>query len=252
MAGLLAGRVAVVTGAAQGIGRATALRLAAEGAELALLDLEAGALQATATEVAATGRRALALGIDCTDAEQVTAAFAQVRQELGDVAVLVNNVGRSGRARMGEFRWSSLDSLEDLLSVNLRSCVLCTRAAVTDMQRQRWGRVVNLTSEAAVNGVLRNWDYAAAKAGVIGFTRALARELAPFGITVNAVGPGATRTRAMEQMPADLLQQVVAGIPMGRMGEPEEVADVIAFFASGQSSYVTGQTLLVNGGNWFL
>jgi NAD(P)-dependent dehydrogenase (short-subunit alcohol dehydrogenase family) len=139
-----------------------------------------------------------------------------------------------------------------MLSINLRSCVLCTDAVVPEMRRRRTGRIVNVTSEAAFNGAARNWDYAAAKSGITGFTRAMARELAPFAITVNAVAPGATRTRAMEAMPQDLLAQILARIPMGRMGEPEEVADVIAFFAGRQSSYVTGQTLLVNGGNWHL
>jgi acetoacetyl-CoA reductase/3-oxoacyl-[acyl-carrier protein] reductase len=121
------------------------------------------------------------------------------------------------------------------------------------MCARRAGKIVNVASDSAVNGSPQSWDYAAAKAGVIGFTRTVSRELAPFGINVNAVGPGLTRTpNVMNGLPADLVQKVAASIPMGRVGEPEDVANAIAFFASDQSDYITGQTLLVNGGTWML
>ena len=247
-----AGKVAVVTGGAHGIGRATALRLARDGAAVAILDIDGPAAATVANGLRTDGSTVQAWTIDCTDPAAVPGAFAQVRAAFGPIDILVNNVGQSSRQRMAEFSGDTLARLEFMLTVNLRSCVLCTDAVVPGMRDRRGGRIVNVTSEAAFNGAPRNWDYAAAKSSITGFTRAMARELAPFGVTVNAVAPGATRTRAMEAMPQDLLAQIVARIPMGRMGEPEEVADVIAFFAGRQSSYVTGQTLLVNGGNWFL
>jgi NAD(P)-dependent dehydrogenase (short-subunit alcohol dehydrogenase family) len=248
----LRGRVAVITGGGQGIGLASAARLAAAGAAIALIERD----QATADHAAATLSNrdvpVVAIGADCTEPDAVIGAFDQVRQSLGPVDILLNNVGQGSRERMTPFVGSDLSTLEFMLSVNLRSCILCSHSVAPEMRERRSGRIINLTSEAAVNGAARTWDYAAAKGGIIGFTRALARELAPFGVCVNAIGPGATRTRAMELIPADLKTQIVAGIPMGRMAEPEEIAGAVAFFAGGESSFVTGQTLLVNGGNWFL
>lgn len=252
-----AGKVAVVTGGAHGIGRVTAMRLARDGAAVAILDIDGPAADTVANGLRTDGSTVQAWTVDCTDPAAVPGAFEAVRAAFGPIDILVNNVGQSSRQRMAEFTSEGrgadmMARLEFMLSINLRSCVLCTDAVAGEMRQRRTGRIVNVTSEAAFNGAARNWDYAAAKSGVTGFTRAMARELAPFGVTVNAVAPGATRTRAMEAMPPDLLAQILARVPMGRMGEPEEVADVIAFFAGRQSSYVTGQTLLVNGGNWFL
>jgi NAD(P)-dependent dehydrogenase (short-subunit alcohol dehydrogenase family) len=248
----LKNRIVVVTGGANGIGRATALRLAGDGADLALLDLDASGLEQTAREVRAIGVRVAVHAIDCTDEAQVEPAFAAIRAELGPVDVLVNNVGQSAREKSHAFVGADLKTLDFLLDVNLKTCIICTRQVVAPMRDRRSGRIINMASEAAVNGAARSWDYAVAKAGVIGFTRALARELAPYQVNVNAVGPGATRTRAIEALPKDLIDRVLSGIPMQRFAEPEEIADVVAFFASDASSYVTGQTLLVNGGNWML
>ena len=139
-----------------------------------------------------------------------------------------------------------------MLAINLKSCILCSRQVTDDMRQKRRGKIINIASESAVNGSPRCWDYSAAKAGVIGFTRALARELAPFGVNVNAIGPGPVRTRALDQLPKAVLDTVIADIPMARVGEPDEIANAVAFFASDQSDYITGQTLLVNGGHWML
>ena len=190
--------------------------------------------------------------MDCTDARDVGAGFARIRDELGPVDILLNNVGQSARERMSDFWRSDLETLDFMLAINLKSCILCSRQVVDSMRQRRRGKIVNIASESAVNGSPRCWDYSAAKAGVIGFTRALARELAPFGVNVNAIGPGPVRTRAMDQLPRAVLDSVIAGIPMGRIGEPDEIASAVAFFAGDQSDYVTGQTLLVNGGNWML
>jgi len=251
---MLNAKIAVVTGAANGIGRASALRLARSGATVALLDRDQTALEAVAEEVNAVAaeRPALPILLDCTDAGAVAAAFARIRQELGAVDILLNNVGQSARERMTEFSASNLETLDFILTINLKTCILCSRQVVDDMRRRRGGKIINITSESAVNGSARTWDYSAAKAGVIGFTRSIALELAPFGINVNAIGPGLTRTRVFDQLPPELTKKIAAAIPMGRIAEPEDIANAVMFFASDQSSYVTGQTLLVNGGNWLL
>lgn len=248
----LAGQTAVITGAGNGIGAACAARLARDGARVVLLDLDPGAVDAAAEEIRSAGGQAEAHALDCTDREAIEARFAAIERDGGRIDVLVNNVGQSARERMSDFAEADLDVLDMILDINLKSTVICARQVVPGMKARGYGRIVNMASESAVNGSLKTWDYSAAKAGVIGFTRSVARELAPHGITVNAVGPGATATRAMERVPGPLIAAIKAGIPAGRMGEPGEIANVVAFFAGDQSSYVTGQTLLVNGGNWML
>lgn len=248
----IAGRVAVVTGGGNGIGQSCAARLAADGAAVAVIDLDPNAAQAVAAEIAAGGVKTIGLGVDCTSLEAIEKAFAEIAGTLGPVDILVNNVGQSARGRMSDFADADMEVLDFILDVNLKSCVLCSRQVVGSMKERGYGKIVNITSESAVNGSLKTWEYSAAKAGVIGFTRSIARELAPFGINVNAVGPGATRTRAIEQLPVDLIDKISKGIPAGRMGLPKDIANAVAFFSGDQSDYVTGQTLLVNGGNWML
>lgn len=245
-------RVAVITGAANGIGRTTALTLAAAGADIGLLDFDSAGLDRIRTEIEALERRAVAVPLDCTDPVHVRSAFKQVRSILGPVDILVNGVGQSARGKMTNFADADLETFDFLIAVNLKSCVLCSHEVAPEMIARRAGKIVNVASESAVNGSPRSWDYAAAKAGVIGFTRAIARELAPHGINVNTIGPGLTRTRAVENMPKGMIDAITAAIPMGRIGEPEDVANAILFFASPLSDYVTGQTLLVNGGHWML
>ncbi|MBP2316583.1 SDR family NAD(P)-dependent oxidoreductase [Azospirillum soli] len=245
-------RVAVVTGAANGIGRVTAMTFAAEGAAVALVDLDETALEEVADTIRAQGGRALPVRADCSDSAVARDSYRRIEAELGPADILVNNVGQSARNRMTPFVSADLDTLDFLLAVNLKSCILWSRQVIEGMCKRRYGRIVNITSEAAVMGSPLTWDYGAAKAGVIGFTRALAREVAPSGVTVNAVGPGITRTRAVEQLPPDVTEKVLSTIPMKTMGEPEDIANAITFLASDRSRYVTGQTLLVNGGHWML
>lgn len=252
MARPLEGKIAVVTGAGNGIGRATALRFSGDGASVALLDLDRASVEEVAAAIEGQGGKALPLALDCSDAGQIEAAFATVREKLGAPDILVNNVGQSAREKMSDFADADMAVLDFILDVNLKSCILCARQVVGAMKERGSGRIVNITSESAVNGSLKTWEYSAAKAGVIGFTRSIARELAPFGITVNAVGPGMTATRAVEKLPPELVRKIADAIPARRMGRPEEIANAIAFFAGDQSDYVTGQTLLVNGGNWML
>jgi NAD(P)-dependent dehydrogenase (short-subunit alcohol dehydrogenase family) len=249
---LLDNKIAVVTGAANGIGRAIALRLAGDGADVALLDFDQAAQSEACEQLRKSGRKALAIPLDCTDRVHVESAFRQIRERLGPIDILVNNVGQSARERMTHFTQANLDMLDVLLSVNLKSCIYCSHQVVGEMKTRKSGKIINITSESAVNGSPRTWDYAAAKAGIIGFSRAIARELAPYGINVNAVGPGPTRTRALDEMPKGMIDAIIADIPMGRIAEPDDIANAVAFLATDQSSFITGQTLLVNGGHWML
>lgn len=245
-------RIAVVTGAANGIGLATAVELSRAGADVALLDLDGRTEERASQIVHETGRKVIAVPLDCTNRDHVVSAFKMVREHLGPIDILVNNVGQSARERMSDFTAADLGTLDALLAVNLKSCILCSHQVAPEMQARRSGRIINITSESAVNGSLRCWDYGAAKAGIIGFTRAIARELAPFGVSVNAIGPGATRTGAIDKMQKGYIERIIADIPMGRMAEPEDIAHAVGFFASDRAAFITGQTLLVNGGHWML
>jgi NAD(P)-dependent dehydrogenase (short-subunit alcohol dehydrogenase family) len=252
MEGRLAGRIAVVTGAAHGIGRASALRLAREGADLALLDREAAPLQEVAGRIEALGRQALALAVDCTEAPAVHEAFAATRGRFGRVDILFNNVGQSARERATEFYRSAEETWRFVVEISLLTTLRCTREVVEEMRARRSGRIVNMSSESAFYGDIGFADYAAAKMGVVGFTRALARELAPFRVTVNAVGPGAIRTRAHDRLPPEVIDRVRTSVPMGFVAEPDDVAGVVAFLASDDARYVTGQSILIDGGRWMV
>lgn len=236
-------RVVVVTGAGQGIGAATALRFAAEGARVAVMDLDCGE---TARHVS------LASDADCTDAAQVSAFFDRVESELGPVDVLFNNVGQSAREKGGPFVASEEQTWRFVLEVSLLTTMRAARRVAAGMRERGRGRIVNMSSDAAFVGDVGLADYAAAKLGVVGFTRALARELAPYHVTVNAVAPGAIRTRAHEQLDPAVLERIRAGTPAGFIGEAADVAALVAFLASDEARFVTGQTILIDGGRWML
>lgn len=245
------GKIAVVTGGANGIGFATVQRLAREGADIAILDREEGPLQEAAAFVKKEGGRALPMAVDMLKPPAVAEAFAKIKKELGPVDILVNNVGQSARGASVELQDSSDDLVEFILAINLKSAMLCSRLVVPDMRARKSGKIVCLSSEAGFNGTAKMSEYAASKAGIIGFIRVLATELAPFNVNVNAICPGLTRTRAFDQLPADMRSEVLAGIPWGRAAEPEEMANVIHFLCSEQSSYVSGHAIVVNGANCF-
>jgi len=248
----LAGRIALVTGAANGIGRASALRLAREGAELALVDREGDALHEVAEAITAGGRQALAITADWTDGRAVEAAFGAIRKRFGRVDILFNNVGQSARDRASEFYLSAEETWRFVIEVSLLASMRATRLVVEEMRARRSGRIVNMSTESAFYGDVGFVDYAAAKMGVVGFTRSLARELAPFQINVNAVCPGAIRTRAHDRLPKEVIDKVRTSVPMGYVAEPEDVAGVVAFLASDDARYITGQSILIDGGRWMI
>lgn len=240
------GRVALVTGGARGIGRAIALKLASLGADVAVLD--AGALETTeqtAAEIRALGVKACAVRCDITDADQVAAAVKQVKDELGGVDILVNNAGIT-RDKLA-LRMSPED-FDAVINVNLKGTFLMIRALYADFMRKRYGRIVNIASIAGLMGNAGQANYAASKAGVVGLTKTIARELASRGVTCNAVAPGFIETPMTANMNQDALEAASKTIPVGRMGKPEDVAAAVAFLAGDDAGYITGAVLNVDGG----
>lgn len=248
----LEGKLAVVTGAANGIGRASALRFASEGADLAILDLEAEGLDAVAEEARAMGRTVMTVAGDCTNEPFVQEAFRAIYERFGFVDVLMNNVGQSARERAGEFYKSDFDVWRFVMEVSLFSTLMASRQVVPAMREAGRGKIVNVASNAGLAGEIGIAEYASAKMGVIGFTRSLARELGPFGVNVNAVCPGVTKTRVIERISDEIVDKIRASIPLGCFAEPEDIAAAAAFLASDDARYMTGQSVVVDGGRWMV
>lgn len=242
----LEGKKALVTGASRGIGRAIALALAAEGADIAVNYAgNQAAAEAVAAEIEAMGRKAIIIQADISSNEAATAMVEQVAKEFGRVDILVNNAGitRDGLLmRMKEADWDAV------LTTNLKGVFNCTKAAIKYMIKQKAGHIVNISSVVGVNGNAGQANYAAAKAGVIGFTKATAKELAARGITVNAVAPGFIQTDMTAVLNEKQVEAMQATIPLKRLGEPEDIAKAVVFLASDDANYITGQTLNVDGG----
>ncbi len=239
-------RVALVTGASRGIGAATALRLAREGFDVAVNYLQS---EQKAREVAARveelGRRALIVRADVADYPQVKAMVARVVDELGGLHVLVNNAGYSSHFAPEAL---PVDEWRRMLAVTLDAAFYAAKEAIPHMKRAGWGRIVNVSSLRALAGSARGAHYAAAKAGLIGLTKSLALALGPYGITVNAVAPGYTRTDMTRKALEEQGEQILKQIPVRRVAEPEEVAALIAFLCSDEAGSITGETISLNGG----
>jgi acetoacetyl-CoA reductase/3-oxoacyl-[acyl-carrier protein] reductase len=247
----LEGKLAVITGGANGIGKGCALRFAAEGATIALVDREADALAETRAELEFLGARVLAIEADCTELARIT-DFVKQTETLGPIDILVNNVGQGARERKATFLDSNEDVWRFVVEINLFTTMRFTKLIAPAMVARGHGRIINMASESAVIGPIGSHDYAAAKAGIIGFTRSVSREFAPHGVTVNAVCPGPIMTRALAQSAGDEAKKAMASIPVGFVGEPEDVAAMVAMLASDEGRFITGQTILVNGGRWFV
>jgi 3-oxoacyl-[acyl-carrier protein] reductase len=238
--------IALVTGASRGIGHASCLALARAGLSVAVgyrSDQE-GAEEAVA-KATAEGVRALALSIDVRDEASVDEAFNRVQQELGPVRVLVNNAGYT---RDGLAVKYSMENWDATLDTNLRGAFLCSRRALAAMLKAKWGRIINVASATALRGNAGQAAYSASKAGLVGMTKSLAREVGGRGITVNAVCPGFVATRMTEPQSHEIRQRYLEMTPAGRFGTPEEVAGMIAFLAGPEASYVNGATIAVDGG----
>ena len=242
----LTGKVALVTGASRGIGQATAIELAKAGADVVVnfIGNEAVA-QETVEKIEALGRKAIKIKANVGDADDVQAMVDEAIATFGHIDILVNNAGitRDGLLiRMKDSDW------DEVLNINLKGVYLVTKAVAKLMVKQRAGRIINMTSVSGVTGNVGQANYAAAKAGVIGFTKTCAKELAARGITVNAVAPGFIETAMTDVLPEKLKEGIAATVPFGRMGQPEEIASVVTFLASDFASYITGQVLNVDGG----
>ena len=241
----LAGRVALVTGASQGIGRACAVRLASAGAAVAVAARNQTKLDELVSEIKASGGKAEAFPLDVSDEEQIKSAFKTVLGQFSKIDILVNNAGITRDQLVMRMKRADWDMV---LNTNLTSAYCCIQQVIGSMLKQRWGRIINVSSIFGQMGQAGQANYAASKAGLIGLTMAIAREVASRSITCNAVAPGFVETAMTSGLPDDLKQTALKLIPLGRIGTPEDVANAVAFLASDEASYITGHVLNVNGG----
>jgi NAD(P)-dependent dehydrogenase (short-subunit alcohol dehydrogenase family) len=246
----LTNRVAIVTGSGskKGIGRTIALTLAKQGAAVVIADLNADGIQDTVQAIQEAGGKALGVELNVTNKESVDAMVEKVLAEYGRIDILVNNAGISQKVTVEDM---TIEDITKVFNVNMFGLFLCSQAVLEQMKKQKFGRIISLSSVSAKRGggVFGGAHYSASKAAVLGFSKNLAREVAVDGITVNCVAPGLVNTEIWKSLPKEDADQVIAGIPMGRPGETEEIATTIAFLASEEASYITGEEIDINGGS---
>ncbi|BFM07513.1 SDR family NAD(P)-dependent oxidoreductase [Halioxenophilus aromaticivorans] len=246
-------RVAVVTGGGAGIGAAISIALAKDGADVAIWDWNVDNVSETVAAIEEAGRRVIVCKVDVANKQQIAEAAEKTRQQLGPVGILVNNAGVSPEQ---DFVKISEEEWDKVFDINAKGTFLCTQAVIQDMVDAQWGRVVNISSSSAQTGAPRMVHYAATKGAVIAYTKALAREFAAVGITVNNVPPSTVYTAGLqsveERLEGGIQGYVNATIPVKRVGQPEDIANAVAFLAAEASGYVTGVTLSVNGGRYML
>jgi 3-oxoacyl-[acyl-carrier protein] reductase len=242
----LTDRVAIVTGSGRGIGREIALRLAKEGADIVINDIgDISVVEGVADEVRAIGRQSLAVIADVTSADDVAELIRKTTDTFGKIDILVNNAGITRDqllVRMSEEDW------DQVISINLKSVYLCTKAVIRQMTSQRWGRIISMASIVGIAGNAGQANYAASKAGIIGFTKAVAKEVASRGVTVNAIAPGFIETAMTQQLKESWIEEIKKRIPSGSLGTPQDVAAAVAFLASEEARYITGHVITVDGG----
>jgi 3-oxoacyl-[acyl-carrier protein] reductase len=241
----LEGRVALVTGASQGIGHACAVALAREGASVALAARNQQKLDELAAQIAAAGGKAAAFVVDVADEEQVKSAVKSAIGQFGKIDILLNNAGITRDQLVMRMKRADWDAV---LNTNLTSAYLCIQQVIPPMLKQRWGRIINITSVFGQMGQAGQANYSASKAGLIGLTMAIAREVASRNITSNAIAPGFIETNMTAALSEEFKQQAVKQIPLGRVGKSEDIANAVVFLASEEASYITGHVLNVNGG----
>ncbi len=241
----LSGQVAIVTGASQGLGKAVAVALAMNGATVACMARNAEKLAATVAEIEAVGGKGIALACDVTDRAATAAAIEGVDKEHGRLDILVNNAGITRDKTM---RGMSDEEWDSVIATNLTSCFVCCRAAAGIMRKKKYGRIINMASISGLIGNQGQANYSASKAGMIGMTRTMSKELVNRGVTVNAVAPGFIASDMTDAIPAGILDEVIKTIPAKRIGNPEDVAAAVLFLASPDAGYISGQTIVVDGG----
>jgi len=241
----LEGKVALVTGGARGIGREIAMTLAGEGADIVIWDVNQADAMNTCKEIESLGRKTLAEQVDVTNFEMVETAVNKILDKYGKLDILVNNAGITKDnllLRMSQQEWDAV------LSVNLKGTFNCTKAVFRPMSKQRSGRIVNIASIIGIIGNYGQANYAASKAGIIALTKTAARELAARNVTVNAIAPGFIQTEMTAKLPEDVKAKMMSAIPMAKLGTPKDVANACLFLASNEADYITGQTIVVDGG----
>ena len=241
-------QVAIVTGGAIGIGRQTALRLAREGAKVVIADINIDGANKVAEEIKALGQEVIALKVDITSLDEANQMAKATLDKFGQIDILGNIAGGAIPGKIGPFSQSVKEVWDRIIGLNLYGTFTCTRAVINHMIERRSGKIVNIASVAGIVGQANTADYAAAKGGIIAFTKSLAKEVAQYGINVNCVSPAVTGTERVLSMPEEFLQKQIKMIHLGRYGKPEEIANVIVFLASDEAGFVTGANYVVDGG----